>query len=94
MFLFHKFHPGLFGATLPWYSAEEYRKLILSMKNCLVPLLYSRDEDSGSITINKEGNPVVNYWPSERDRQKMVDVRIQVGLGDVVSLDLQNSSAS
>lgn len=49
--------------------------MILNMKNSLIPLLYTRDEDSGSITINKEGSPVVNYWPSERDVHKMINVR-------------------
>lgn len=36
--------------------------------------VYVRDQDSGYVTLDANGGPSVNYWPSPRDRESILSV--------------------
>lgn len=53
--------PGLLAAALPWRSASEHRGLMGQLDHvaAIIPLV--RDRETGNITIDREGKPIVRY---------------------------------
>jgi len=53
--------PGLLAAALPWRSAADHRRLMERLDHvaAIIPLV--RDRESGSVTIDRRGAPVVRY---------------------------------
>ncbi|GMH37516.1 hypothetical protein BSKO_05389 [Bryopsis sp. KO-2023] len=89
-------HPGITMSVLPWYSAEEFKKMVSLYKNAVVAVVLCRDEDSGEVSIDSDGNPVVHYWPSKRDRDtivKGVEAGLR-GLRAAGAMRLQTTNAS
>eukprot|EP00884_Botryococcus_braunii_P016652 jgi/Botrbrau1/3670/Bobra.0008s0004.2 len=65
-------HAGGWAGTLPWSSGKEYKTNLLKMADTSPVLVIVRDRDSGHITIDKEGLPVIHYWPSAFDRESLL----------------------
>eukprot|EP00803_Ostreobium_quekettii_P010515 evm.model.scf_1182.2 EVM.evm.TU.scf_1182.2 scf_1182:13808-20825(+) len=79
-------HPGVYCSSTPWFSAKEFKKLALRYSDAVIGLVLCRDMDSGQVTINSCGEPCLDYWPSERDRDNIVKgmqhvVRVLVSTG-------------
>ncbi len=53
--------PGLLAAALPWRSADQHRRDMerLDRSAAIIPLV--RDEDGGTVTVDRAGAPVVRY---------------------------------
>ncbi len=65
---------GLFAAMVQWEDALAYRKLLLEFPYASHGLVFCRDQDGGRVSIDGQGRPVLEYWPSERDRVNIMEV--------------------
>eukprot|EP00884_Botryococcus_braunii_P009550 jgi/Botrbrau1/18597/Bobra.0367s0039.1 len=64
-------HPSLAG-VLPWFSGREFKSYLPELGNASPVLIYNRDRDEGYVTIDKDGQPEIHYWPSAFDRNNMM----------------------
>ncbi|HEX6540511.1 MAG TPA: GMC family oxidoreductase N-terminal domain-containing protein [Ktedonobacterales bacterium] len=65
-------HPGLLGLATPWNSGQEMKQLMTRARNQAVFIVLTRDTGEGHITLDKQGDPVLHYWPNERDRRHLI----------------------
>ena len=65
-------HPGLIGLTTPWYSAREYRESMLDAPNLATIIVLTRDKGEGTVTTDRDGEPVIDYTVSAYDRQHLL----------------------
>jgi choline dehydrogenase-like flavoprotein len=64
-------HPGLLGLATPWYSAREYREQMLQAPYVATFIVLTRDKGEGSISIDRYGEPVINYEVCVYDRNHL-----------------------
>jgi choline dehydrogenase-like flavoprotein len=65
-------HPGLIGSSTPWYSPREYRDQVLRVANIATFIILTRDKGEGTITIDRDGEPVIDYVVSVYDRNHLM----------------------
>ncbi len=88
-------HPGLIGLTTPWYGAREYRESMLDAPNLATIIVLTRDKGEGTVTTDRDGEPVVDYTTSAYDRQHLLhglrtSARVHFAAGAQAVLSLQN----
>jgi choline dehydrogenase-like flavoprotein len=88
-------HPGLFGLATPWYSARNYRDEMTSVAHLASIIILSRDKGEGVVTIDRSGEPIVNYVVSAYDRKHLLHglrqgARIHLAAGAERVISLQN----
>ncbi|HYK83981.1 MAG TPA: GMC family oxidoreductase N-terminal domain-containing protein [Ktedonobacteraceae bacterium] len=65
-------HPGLLGLATPWYGAREYREQMAQAPNVGTFIVLTRDKGEGRITLDKYGEPVIDYVVSVYDRNHLL----------------------
>ena len=55
-------------------DASRYKSLLLQFPYAAHALVFCRDQDYGRVTIDREGRPVLHYWPSRRDQANIMEV--------------------
>ncbi len=65
-------HPGLLGLVTSWYSAREYREMITNAPNIGTFIVLSRDKGEGTITLDRYGEPIIDYAVSVYDRSHIL----------------------
>ena len=65
-------HPGLIGTATPWYSPREYREQMLQTANVATFIVLTRDKGEGTVTIDRDGEPVLDYVVSVYDRKHLM----------------------
>jgi choline dehydrogenase-like flavoprotein len=65
-------HPGLLGLATPWYSAREYREQMLLAPYVATFIVLTRDKGEGSISVDRYGEPVINYEVCVYDRNHLL----------------------
>src|SRR5207248_8165313 len=65
-------HPGLMGLATPWYSARDYREQMVQAANFATIIVITRDKGEGTVTIDGEGEPVIDYVVSVYDRKHLL----------------------
>ena len=86
-------HPGLLGLGTPWYSAHEYREQVAQAPNIATIIVLARDKGEGTISVDRNSEPVVDYVVSVYDRKHLLHglrqaarVHFAAGATSVVSL--------
>ncbi len=86
-------HPGLIGLTTPWYGARAYRESMLNAPHLATIIVLTRDKGEGTVTTDRDGEPVVDYTTSAYDRQHLLHglrtsarVHLAAGARSVLSL--------
>jgi choline dehydrogenase-like flavoprotein len=92
-------HPGLFGLATPWYSARNYRDEMTTAAHLASVIILTRDKGEGSVTMDRAGEPIVNYVVSTYDRKHLLDglrqgTRIHFAAGADRVISLQNKPTS
>lgn len=64
-------HPGLLGLATPWFSAREYREQMMQAANFATFIVLTRDKGEGRVTLDRFGEPVIDYVVSVYDRQHL-----------------------
>jgi choline dehydrogenase-like flavoprotein len=65
-------HPGLLGLATSWFSARAYRDLMTNTPNIGTFIVLSRDKGEGAITLDRYGEPVIDYVVSVYDRNHIL----------------------
>jgi choline dehydrogenase-like flavoprotein len=65
-------HPGLIGLSTPWYSALEYREQVAQAANIATIIVLTRDKGEGTVTLDGDGEPVIDYVASVYDRKHLM----------------------
>lgn len=88
-------HPGLFGSAASWYSAREYRDQMSMVAHSATIIVLTRDKGEGSVTLDRDGEPVFNYVVSVFDRRHLLHglrqaARVHFAAGAVAVSSLHN----
>jgi choline dehydrogenase-like flavoprotein len=65
-------HPGLIGLSTPWYSAREYREQVAQAANFGTIIVLTRDKGEGTVTLDRDGEPIIDYVVSVYDRKHLL----------------------
>lgn len=86
-------HPGLFGLARPWLSARDYREQMTRGAHLAPIIIVVRDKGEGTVSVDRAGEPVVEYVVSAYDRQhiahglgRMARIHFAAGAAEVMSL--------
>jgi choline dehydrogenase-like flavoprotein len=60
-------HAGLWGLGLPWSSGEHHKQLMRNANRFAAFFALTRDRDSGRVTIDQRGRPIMHYQLSAYD---------------------------
>lgn len=69
-------HPGILGLLIPWRgNGLSYKATMLGWKNFCAFIGISRDhsKESNCITINKNGESVINYTITNEDKPNLME---------------------
>jgi choline dehydrogenase-like flavoprotein len=81
-------HPGMFGLLTPWENGQAHKQMMKKSAYAAAFVILTHDTSSGSIKLDKSGNPTIHYWPNQTDRHHLVRgmqeiTRIAIGSGAV-----------
>jgi choline dehydrogenase-like flavoprotein len=71
-------HPGLIGMTVPWENGRSYKALMLDAAHVAPMIVLVRDRNSGRITLDRHGEPIVDY-PLGTYEKRMLMLGMQHG---------------
>ncbi|MEU2100787.1 FAD-dependent oxidoreductase [Nocardia sp. NPDC019255] len=60
-------HPGLATGFMSWRGAEKHRTTMLDFAHSNAIGIITRDRDSGTVAVDRDGEPIVNYRLSDYD---------------------------
>ena len=61
-------HPGMLALATPWGSGVEHKSEMRNAAHEAAMIVLARDTGEGHITLDRQGDPILHYWPSETDR--------------------------
>jgi choline dehydrogenase-like flavoprotein len=61
-------HPGLIALATPWLGARAHREEMQSTAEKALLIVLVRDRSTGTVTVDKNGNPVIDYRPGEGEQ--------------------------
>ncbi|HEY7093715.1 MAG TPA: GMC family oxidoreductase N-terminal domain-containing protein, partial [Ktedonobacterales bacterium] len=65
-------HPGMLALATPWGSGMEHKSEMRNAAHEAAMIVLARDTGEGHITLDRQGDPILHYWPSETDRRHLV----------------------
>ncbi|GCE30427.1 GMC oxidoreductase [Dictyobacter alpinus] len=94
-------HPGLLGMGTAWHGARDYRKTMAKIAHLATFIILTRDKGEGKITLDRHGEPVIEYVTSVFDRQHLLHgmrqaarIHFAAGATEVVSIQSKRSQLS
>jgi choline dehydrogenase-like flavoprotein len=85
--------PGLFSMARPWYSARDHREQMLRCSYLSPMIVVARDKGEGTITLDRAGEPLIDYVVSPFDRKHIAHgirhgarIHLAAGANEVISL--------
>ena len=90
-------HPGLMAQALPWESGRQHKEDMLRGAYAATMIVLVRDRNDGRVTIDRHGEPVVDYVLGEHERQMLTHgmiegVKIQLAAGALRAGTLHNKT--
>jgi choline dehydrogenase-like flavoprotein len=64
-------HPGLFGYSTPWESGRQHKEFMARAAHASALIVLVRDKHGGRVTLDKYGEPVVDYPLGEYERRML-----------------------
>ena len=65
-------HPGLYGLAIPWESGQEHKREMTLVAHAASYIVLTRDTGEGQVTLDRQGDPVLHYWPNAPDRRHLI----------------------
>ncbi|MGZ3638695.1 MAG: GMC family oxidoreductase N-terminal domain-containing protein, partial [Ktedonobacterales bacterium] len=65
-------HPGLLGFARPWEGGQAHKREMTRIEHAATYIILTRDTGEGRIILDKQGDPVVQYWPNATDRAMLI----------------------
>lgn len=60
-------HPGFFAVAVPWTGGREYKELVIRYARLVCFIAITRDSGCGSVSLDAEGQPAVDYTLTKPD---------------------------
>jgi choline dehydrogenase-like flavoprotein len=86
-------HPGLLGLVTPWSGGVAHKRQMLRAPYAASFIALTRDTGEGTISLNRQGDPILRYWPNAVDRgmlargiQELARIAVAGGAVAVASL--------
>ena len=93
-------HPGLSALAIPWTSGRAHKNAMRRLHRAASTIVLVRDVAEGRVTIDRRGEPILDYRLSARDRrnltrglQEAARIHRAAGACRIGSLHLQECSA-
>ncbi len=88
-------HPGLFALGFPWRGGRAHKANMANYRRTAANIVLVRDRGSGRVTIDRQGNPVIDYRMVREDRETMAlgiteSARIHAAAGARAVFSLHN----
>lgn len=64
-------HPGLMAQALPWESGRQHKEDMIKLRQAAPVIVLVRDKNGGRVTLDKHGEPVVDYPLGEHERRQL-----------------------
>lgn len=64
--------PGLLAASIPWWSSEQHRELAAQAAHSAPFIVLVRDRNTGVVTVDPAGHPLVTYRVGEQEQRHLV----------------------
>ncbi len=64
-------HPGLFALGYPWRGGRAHKASMARYRRTAATIVLVRDRGSGRVTVDGQGNPVIDYVMVRGDRETM-----------------------
>ncbi|MDE3230215.1 MAG: GMC family oxidoreductase [Chloroflexota bacterium] len=61
-------HPGMLGMVTPWRNAAQHKREMSHVADVATFIALMRDTGEGKITLDKQGDPILDYFPNATDR--------------------------
>ena len=65
-------HPGLLGLATPWAGGRAHKYEMTRALHEAIFIVLARDTGAGRVTLDRQGDPVLRYWPNATDRGRLV----------------------
>jgi choline dehydrogenase-like flavoprotein len=65
-------HTSVPAVAIPWTGGHDYKMRMAQLAHTAAFITLVKDRDGGRVTINKKGQPLIDYWLSEFDRAQLV----------------------
>ncbi len=65
-------HPGMLALATPWGSGMEHKSEMRNIAREAAMIVLARDTGEGHVTLDRQGDPILHYWPSETDRRHLM----------------------
>ncbi|GAC1447250.1 MAG: GMC family oxidoreductase [Ktedonobacterales bacterium] len=65
-------HPGLIGLVTPWDSGLAHKQRMTRAAYSASFIVLTRDTGAGHITLNRQGDPLLHYWPNATDQAHLM----------------------
>jgi choline dehydrogenase-like flavoprotein len=65
-------HPGMLALATPWEGGRAHKEAMRAAAYQAVTIVLVRDTGEGRVTLDRHGEPVLDYWPSARDRYRLM----------------------
>jgi choline dehydrogenase-like flavoprotein len=64
-------HPGLLALAVPWADGQDHKRIMARASHVASYIVLTRDTGEGSVTLDRQGDPVLHYWPNALDRRHL-----------------------
>jgi choline dehydrogenase-like flavoprotein len=64
--------PGLLAASIPWWGSQQHRELAAQAAHSAPFIVLVRDRNSGVVTVDRAGHPLVTYRVGEQEQRHLV----------------------
>jgi choline dehydrogenase-like flavoprotein len=64
-------HPGLSALAEPWESGRQHKELAMQMDHAASMIVLVRDRNGGRVTLDKRGEPVMDYALGDHERRQL-----------------------
>ncbi|MFI5278545.1 MAG: FAD-dependent oxidoreductase, partial [Ktedonobacterales bacterium] len=61
-------HPGMLGMVTPWENGAQHKRDMARSAHAATFIALMRDTGEGRVTLDRQGDPVLRYFPNEVDR--------------------------
>jgi choline dehydrogenase-like flavoprotein len=65
-------HPGLLSLATPWDGGQAFKTEMLRAPHLAAMIVLARDTGEGSVTLDRYGDPVLDYFPNATDQKHLI----------------------
>jgi choline dehydrogenase-like flavoprotein len=64
--------PGLLAASIPWWDSDQHRAQAAQAAHSASFIVLVRDRNPGSVTVDRDGRPLITYRVGEQEQRHLV----------------------